>query len=91
MVTHAKWSSPERAISRGLDQRLQAALARAVHPLLQHWRGPVANAEPERDYCFSATDVDVVPVSLFVYITVIFFPSGATVIFDTPITLPSRL
>ena len=41
-------------------------------------------------YCFSATYVDVRPVSLSIATTVIFFPSGATVIFATSTTLPSR-
>jgi hypothetical protein len=42
-------------------------------------------------YCFVATYVDVRPVSLLLSTTVIVFPSGETVIFDTSVTVPSRL
>lgn len=42
-------------------------------------------------YCFVATYVDVRPVSLLLSTTVIVFPSDPTVIFDTSVTVPSRL
>jgi hypothetical protein len=42
-------------------------------------------------YCFSATKVEVRPVSALFDTTVIVFPSEATVMVDTWTTFPSRL
>jgi hypothetical protein len=42
-------------------------------------------------YCFSAVNVETVPVSLLSTTVVLFFPSGETVILFTVSILPSRL
>jgi hypothetical protein len=45
----------------------------------------------EKDYCFSATKVDVVPVSLSVWKSVIFLRSGAMVTFNISIIHMARI
>ena len=87
-------STPARS---GLVDSDRTTVTQTVTPLLHLDRTRVEvksrnwNLRPGSYYCFSATNVVVLPVSLLVMTSVNFFPSAETVIFTTSTTLPSRL